>query len=164
MSDPSEILKRRLQAVVDGEQKARGLHFFCQIGATYHAFGMLTLQVSGNGRMLAGWRSEDDERDLYSVQLTESDWVAFYKMLLSHPFWECTPQRRKRRDDRDLNIHVRLSDQQAGTWGGIQFWAEDMKEFPVLDKLMYRIGRIVEAISQGDLPSPDWDEVSSTEE
>ncbi len=163
MSDPSEILKRRLQSVLDGVSDARGLHFFCQIGGTYHDYGMLTLQISGQGKLLLGWRRDDDEQELYSVQLLEQDYLRFYEMLLELPFWECTPPRRTRRDNEELNVHARLSDQSAGTWSGVQFWAQDMKEFPVLRQLMYRIERITMAISQGDIPYPDWDQIELEE-
>ena len=156
MSDPSEILKRRLQAIIDGEEPARGLHFFCQVGGTYHDYGMRTLQVSGQGHVLLGWREGDGERQLYSVQLLERDWKRFYQMLLDLPFWEKSPARRTRRDDDELNIHLRLSDQGAGTWNGLQFWAEDMKDFRVLRDLMYRLDRFSSAVSQGDIPKPDW--------
>ena len=161
MSDPSEILKRRLQSVVDGVAEARGLHFFCQIGGTYHDYGMLTLQVSGEGRLLLGWRRDDDEQELYSLKLQESDWSRFYELLLELPFWECNPARRTRRNDDELNVHIRLSDQVAGTWSGVQFWSQDMSEFSVLERLMHRIERITLAISGGEIPYPNWEEANA---
>lgn len=164
MSDPSAILKRRLRAVVKGDQQARGLHFFCQVGGTYHGYGMMTLQLSGAGKILLGWRRSEEERELFSVQLLERDWRRFYQMLVDHPFWECSPSRRKRRDDTEINIHMRVSDQAAGTWSGLQCWGEDLKEFPDLQELMYRISRFTLALSQGDIPSPDWDALLAKEE
>lgn len=153
MSDPSEILKKRLEAVLDGQQDARGLHFFCQIGGAYHDYGMLTLQVSGPGRILLGWRKDEDS-ELFSVQLLERDQLRFYQMLVELPFWESSPVRRARRDDEEYNIHIRLSDQLAGTWSGLQFWSYDVKEFPVLQDLLYRICKLTQAISQGDIALP----------
>ena len=154
MSDPSEILKRRIQAILDGEQDARGLHFFCQIGGTYHDYGMLTLQLSGMGKILLGWR-RDEERELFSVQLQHQDALKFYRMLVDLPFWELTPARRSRRHNDELNIHLRLSDLVKGTWGGVQFWVDDMQEYPMLRDLMYRINRLSMALSDGEIPAPD---------
>lgn len=154
MSDPSEILKRRIQAILDGEQDARGLHFFCQVGGTYHDYGMLTLQLSGMGKILLGWR-RDEERELFSVQLQHQDALKFYQMLVDLPFWELNPARRSRRHNDELNIHLRLSDLVKGTWGGVQFWVDDMQEYPMLRDLMYRINRLAMALSDGEIPAPD---------
>lgn len=154
MSDPSEILKRRVRAVLDGSLDARGLHFFCQVGGTYHDYGMLTLQLSGMGKVLLGWR-RDDEKELFSVELHERDAMRFYQMLQDLPFWEANPARRTRRHDEEINIHLRLSDLMKGTWGGVQFWVDDMKDFPMLRDLMYRVNRLAMALSDGDIPAPD---------
>ena len=154
MSDPSEILKRRVQAVLDGAQDARGLHFFCQIGGTYHDYGMLTLQVSGAGKVLLGWSRQED-RALFSVVLHERDAMRFYQMLSELPFWEVAPTPRGRLHDEEINIHLRLSDLIKGTWGGVQFWVDDMQEFPVLRDLMYRLNRLAMALSHGEIPPPD---------
>ena len=81
MSDPSEILKRRLRAVIDGTQTPGGLHFFAQIGGPMHELGMTTLQVSGTGAVVLGWR-QDDDRLLYSYVLSNVDQMRFYTMLL----------------------------------------------------------------------------------
>ncbi len=154
MSDPSEILTRRLRDVIAGEQSARGLHFFCQIGGSGHAFGMTTLQISGTGNTLLGWRQED-ERVLFSVKLTAEDQRRFCQMLLEHPFWEL-PQTKRAPRGEELNIHVRLCDQQEGSWHGLQFWEGDLKQVPVLQNLMYRVSRLVRSISDGEVPCPSW--------
>ncbi|MEM1348420.1 MAG: hypothetical protein AAGI01_07700 [Myxococcota bacterium] len=153
MSDPSEILERRLRDVVEDGRDSRGLHFFCQIGGTYHPEGMITVQLSGTGWLLAGWKRQE-EMNLFSLRLSERDHTRLYEVLLEHPFWGLEPARRPRTYDDELNIHVRISDLQAGTWSGIQFWAEDMKEVPLLDDLMYRILRLVWIISDGEIPIP----------
>lgn len=155
MSDPSEILKARLSAVIQGSEDARGLHFFCQIGGPQQDFGMATLQVSGTGATLLGWRRDEDERLLYSFKLSGRDQHRFYQMLLDLPFWECTIQRRSARQE-EMNIHLRLSDQKAGTWSGIQLWHEDVTQFNTLQTLMFRLYRFIASVSDDEIPTPEW--------
>ncbi len=158
MSDPAEILKRRLESLFEGTQSAAGLHFFCQIGGALEESGMTTLQLAGEGWVLVSAKV-GDERDLYSVQLNERDYTRVYEVLLKYAFWEASPQRRPPEDD-EVNIHLRLSDQRLGTWNGLQFWDGDMKEFPVLRELMYRLVRLIHAISKGEVDLPDWEAVA----
>lgn len=154
MSDPAELLEGRLKAVAEGADSPLGLHFFCQIGGTSHPNGMITLQLSASGWALLGWR-QGAERTLFSVQLTEADQRRFYKMLLAFPFWRALPQKRPALQN-EINIHIRISDMRLGTWSGLQFWDGDMKEFPVLREMMYRVCRLVRAISEEEIETPDW--------
>lgn len=151
MSDPFELLERRLKNTVEQQEEPRGLHFFCQIGGSYDALGIVTLQVSGNGRTLLSWRQDDDDEDeednrLWSVQLSAADQIKFYKLLLANPFWRENPARRARRAN-EINIHLRISDQTAGNQNAIQVWSNDLEHNPVLSQLMARISRIMRAVS-----------------
>lgn len=154
MSDPVEIMERRLGAVVDGREDPRGLHFFCQIGGYNHDYGMTTLQVSGTGLVLLGWKDGED-RTLFSVQLADDSHQRFYAMLQEHPFWHITPVRRTRQQD-EMNVHLRLTDQGQATWSGLQFWHTDLDEFSALRELMLRLNRLIEAIAGDDIPRFDW--------
>lgn len=147
VSDPFELLERRLKNSVEQQEDPRGLHFFCQIGGSYDALGIVTLQLSGNGRLLLSWRQEDeDDNMLWSVQLSDSDQKKFYKLLLTHPFWRTNPARRARRPD-EINIHLRISDQHAGNQNAIQFWSNDLLHNPELSQLMVRLSRIMRTLS-----------------
>ncbi len=149
MSDPFELLERRLKSTVEQQEEPRGLHFFCQIGGSYDALGIVTLQVSGNGRTLLSWRKDeedDEDNQLWSVQLSASDQIKFYKLLIAHPFWRENLARRARRAN-EINIHLRFSDQTAGNQNAIQVWSNDLASNPVLSQLMARISRIMRAVS-----------------
>lgn len=154
MSDPSEILKRRLRAVIDGTQTPGGLHFFAQIGGPMHDLGMTTLQVSGTGAVVLGWR-QDEDRLLYSYVLSNVDQVRFYTMLLDLPFWETNTTRRNGKDD-EQNIHIRLSDQEAGTYNGIQCWHTDLDQHPVIGTLLFRLYKLIGGLSDNEIPRPTW--------
>ena len=154
MSDPSEIIERRLKAVVHGGS-AKGLHFFVQIGGAYHTYGMLTLQVSASGWVILGWRKEDDQI-LHSVQLPTRDQLRLYEVMLELPFWRASAPRRPRRDEDELNVHVRLADQVAGTWSGVQFWSQDLPSQPTLQAFMSRMHRLAGAIATPEFPLPPW--------
>ena len=155
VSDPSEIIQNRLLAVIQGEQSAKGLHFFVQVGGAHHDYGMLTLQVSATGWVILGWRLGDDQA-LHSVQLPTRDQMRLYQVMLELPFWSANPLRRPKRHDQELNVHIRLADQAAGTWTGVQFWSEDLPEHPTLQAFMQRISRLAQAIGSPDLPPPPW--------
>ncbi|MBA2663840.1 MAG: hypothetical protein H0U74_16245 [Bradymonadaceae bacterium] len=146
MSDPIEILERRLKSTLTQQQDPRGLHFFCQVGGSYDALGIVTLQISGNGRALLSWRQEDDS-DLWSLQLDPSDMLKFHGLLLANPFWSVTPARRPRQGE-EINVHLRVSDQVAGTYNGIQFWTNDLDAYPVLRQLMTRLSRLMRTLSE----------------
>lgn len=149
MSDPKEILERRLDRAIEDED-TRGLHFFCQIGGRYLDEGMTTLQVNGSGWTLLGWRNDED-RHLYSVELTWPDQKRLYEILRDNPFWEADPARRDREGD-EKNVHLRISDRDAGTYSGLHFWDSEMDSFPQLQRLMDRITELIQNISDGDIP------------
>jgi hypothetical protein len=149
VSDPKEILERRLDKVAE-LQDTCGLHFFCQIGSNDDVRGLTTLQVAGSGGTLLSWRGGDDNK-LFSVQLSQSDLVKLYKILRANPFWDASPARRPGRDG-EVNIHVRLADQAAGTHGSMQFWDGDIDEFPVLGRLMQPLINLMRLIAQDEIP------------
>jgi len=149
VSDPKEILERRLDRAIDREE-TRGLHLFCQIGGRYLEQGMTTLQVNGTGWTLLGWRSDDD-RSVHSVELTWADQKRLYEILRDHPFWEASPARRDRDGD-ETNVHLRISDRDAGTYSGVHFWDTEMESYPVLWRLMNRLTELIQNISDGEIP------------
>lgn len=150
MSDPIEILERRLKAIRDKEQGTEGLHFFCQIGGSNDEMGIITLQISGKGRLLLSWRQDAEDSELWSLQLQDSDCHKLAMLFLEHPFWQASPLRRPRRAQ-ETNIHLRICDQEAGTYNGLQFWSADMDEFPVLRDLMRRLGRLIRTVSEDEI-------------
>ncbi len=151
MSDPIELLERRLERILSGESDAAGIHFFCQIGGRYDDLGITTLQISGSGWALVSWRSED-ETDMYSYQLDERALTRFYEMLLEHPFWRNNVKRRSRNEDIDeVNVHMRLSDQTKGTCNGLQFWTGDLGEHERLGHTLDRIARLIHILTDGEI-------------
>lgn len=149
MSDPKEILVRRLDEAIE-DRDTEGLHFFCQIGGHYADVGMTTLQVNGSGWTLLGWRNEEN-REMFSVELTWADQKRLYEILREHPFWESSPARRDR-EEGETNIHLRLSDRSNGTYSGLHFWDTEMEMFPVLWGLMDRVTELTQNISGGEIP------------
>ena len=154
MSDPIELLERRVQSVVSKKDNTFGLHFFCQIGGRYDERGIITLQVSGSGWSLLSWRQGEDT-DMYSFQLRDEEMKRLYEVCLEHPFWRASPKRRTRKDH-EVNYHFRVSDQAAGTCNGIQFWSDDMEEYPVLSALVVRLLRLIELLSDEEIPTDDF--------
>lgn len=149
MSDPKEILERRLEQVALTED-TRGLHFFCQIGGHDDPLGLTTLQIAGSGWTLLSWK-RGGENELFSVELSEADLVKFYAILRTHPFWDASPSRRKR-DEGETNIHVRFADQSAGTYSALQFWDGDLDEFPVLGHLLAPLVNLIRLIADDEIP------------
>lgn len=149
MSDPKEILEKRLNRAID-ERETRGLHVFCQIGGRYLDDGMTTLQINGTGWTLLGWRNDED-RAMFSVELTWPDQKRLYEILRDYPFWEASPARRDREGE-ETNVHLRISDRDAGTYSGVHFWDSEMDEFPVLWRLMDRLTELIQNVSGGDIP------------
>lgn len=147
MSDPKEILERRLDKVAQ-TRDTYGLHFFCQIGSNADARGLTTLQVAGSGGTLLSWR-RGEESLLFSVQLANEDHVNLFRLLRASPFWDASPARRAP-EEGDSNIHLRFSDQAAGTHGALQFWDSDMDEFPVLARLMKPLIKLMRVIAEDD--------------
>lgn len=151
MSDPIELLERRVQSVVTEKDSTFGLHFFGQFGGRYDERGIITLQVSGSGWALLSWRSSEDT-DMYSFQLREDDMKRLYEVILEHPFWRTSPKRRPRREN-EVNYHFRVSDQAAGTCNSMQFWSDDIEEFPVLRMLVRRVLHLIDALAEGEIPT-----------
>ncbi|QED26492.1 hypothetical protein FRD01_04365 [Microvenator marinus] len=150
MSDPVELIERRVQAVLDGQRSTQGLHLFCQIGGrglSGQDGGITTLQISGSGWALVGWRDGDDA-EMFSHQLSDADMRKIYGLLMRFPFWTASPRKRER-EENELNIHVRISDQEKGISHGIQFYSDDAEEFPILKDLMQRIDSLISALSEG---------------
>lgn len=151
VSDPIEILERRLRNVLEEKDDARGLHFFCQIGGNYDDLGIVTLQLSGSGWVLISWSQGEEESELFSVQLRAEDVSKFHGVLLAHPYWSVSPARRARRGD-ETNIHLRLSDQKAGTYNFMQCWSGDLEQYPVLRQLMRRVSRFIDLVTEEQIP------------
>lgn len=149
MSDPIELIERRIQAVLDGEKSTRGLHLFCQIGGKRDDSGITTLQISGSGWALVSWRLDDDTQ-MYSYQLTNADMRRLYGMLMRFPFWSITPARREGQRE-ESNVHLRISDQEKGISHGVQFFTGDLAQSPLLRDLMERIGSLVKVLSEGSI-------------
>ncbi len=154
MSDPIEILERRLNAVLDQEASTKGLHFFCQIGGHDTDLGIITLQVSGSGNALLSWRHDYENVDLWSLRFTDEDYHQFLRLFLTHRFWTLNPSRRDREGD-ELNVHLRVSAQDVGTYEGIQFWSDDMDEYRVLRKLITPLGKLIQNISHEEITDDD---------
>ena len=155
MSDPIEILERRLISVRDQEQEPSGLHFFCQIGGRNDELGIITLQVSGQGRLLLSWRQDEDESELWSLQLLDEDCRKLAALFLEYPFWNASVPRRPRKGQ-ETNFHLRICDHEAGNYNGVQFWSGDMDDFPVLRDLMRRLGRLIRKVSGDEI---SWNEL-----
>jgi hypothetical protein len=154
VSDPNELLERRLRQALDakGDEKAtRGLHLFCQIGGQYEELGMTTLQISSSGWTLLGWRSRDDKRTLRSVELQWADQAQLYRTILEYPFWEASPARRDREGE-ETNVHLRLSDRKKAIYSAVHFWDTEMQQFPHLKPLMKIVCDLIDGIGGGDIP------------
>lgn len=158
MSDPIEILERRLKAVLREQSTTRGLHFFCQLGGYDDELGIVTLQISGSGQVLLSWRRGPDDIELWTQRFSDEDYHQFIRLFMTHPFWTANPARRGRDED-ETNIHIRISAQDVGTYQGVQFWSDDMAEFPVLRKLLVPLMKLVQNISRDTLTEDDLDKI-----
>ena len=158
MSDPIEILERRLKAVLDHQATTRGLHFFCQLGGYDDDLGIVTLQVSGSGKLLLSWRHGPDDIDLWNMTFTDEDYYQFIRLFMTYPFWSASPPRRGREGE-EMNIHMRISAQDIGTHQGLQIWSSDLKEYPVVQKLLTPLMKLVQNITHEELTDEDLDRV-----
>jgi hypothetical protein len=149
VSDPKEILERRLQNVATRDE-TRGLHFFCQIGGHDDELGMTTLQISGSGYTLLSWK-QTGESELFHVELSADDMAKFYGILVEHPFWDASPTRRKR-EEGETNVHIRFADQAKGLYSMVQFWSDDIEDFPVLGRLLDRVIHVIRVVSEDSIP------------
>lgn len=156
MSDPIEILERRLKAVLDQKAATRGLHFFCQIGGYDDELGIITLQVSGSGQVLLSWRTNPDDVDLWTLQFTDEDYHQFIRLFMTYRFWMTSPPRRGRDGD-ELNVHLRVSAQDVGTYKGVQFWSGDLEDYRVLRRLVTPLGKLIQNISRDAITDADLD-------
>ncbi len=147
MSDPIEILERRLKAVLGRESTTQSLHFFCQLGGFDDELGIITLQVSGSGKVLLSWRTSPEDVELWSLQFTEEDYRQFIRLFLTYPYWNHAPPRRGRDDD-ETNIHLRISAQDVGTYQGAQFWSGDLEQNRMLRMLVTPLCKLIQNISR----------------
>ncbi len=154
MSDPKEILERRLKAVLNNNAATRGLHFFCQLGGYNQDLGIITFQVSGSGQALLSWRHSPDDVDLWTLQFTEQDYHQFIRLFMTYPFWTVTPPRRTR-EEGEINVHIRVSAQDVGTYQGIQFWSGHLDDYRVLRKLVTPLCKLMQNISYETITDED---------
>ncbi len=152
MSEPIEVLLKRLTAIARGRETSKGFHFFFQMGdASWHR-GVITLQISGSGWTLLSQRTSDKaEGDrLYSAYLSTRDVRALVRILLENPFWELETGRWERREN-ETNIHFRLADTgEAFAWN-LQIWSGEASAQPGLAKLLDIIRAVVSTVSEGEL-------------
>lgn len=153
MSDPIEILERRLRAVLDRDASTQSLHFFFQLGGFDDDLGIITLQVSGSGNLLLSWRTSPDDVELWTLQFTDADYDQFIRLFLSYPFWKHAPARRGR-EEGETNIHLRISAQDVGTYQGAQFWSGDLEQSRTLRTLVTPLCKLIINISRDEI-SPD---------
>ncbi len=155
MSEPVEILIKRMTAIVRGRESAKGFHFFCQIGDKSWDKGVTTLQISGTGWTLLSRHAINDEGEeiedmLFSVYLSARDVRALVRILLDHPFWEFDTSRWERKGE-ETNIHLRVADTgKAFAWGA-QYWSSELDRQPRVRALMSTINLIVKTVSEGQI-------------
>lgn len=155
MSEPIEVLIKRLNSIAHGREAAKGFHFFCQVGSAGWPQGVLTLQISGTGWTLLSHRffEEDNPEEidqLYSVYLSGRDIRAFIRLLIKHPFWEFDASRWDC-EDGETNVHLRLADTGQGFAWGVQLWSRELERQPDAEALMQLINFIIDTVSDGEL-------------
>jgi hypothetical protein len=156
VSDPEELLERRLRQVIE-EEDSTGVHFFCQLGGRDDKLGMTTLQVSGSsGWTILGWR-RGDEQKMFNYRLDWDIRQHFYQMIAEHPFWGRSPTNRSGEGE-ESNIHYRMSFQDDALYDAVHFWQNDMFAYPNLHELTRRIVSFINAISEEELPLIQCDE------
>lgn len=155
MSEPIEVLIKRLTSIVRGRETAKGFHFFCQFGGKDWDEGVVTLQMSGTGWTLLSHRifdehGEEQDSTLYSVYLSARDMRAFVRILMEQPFWEFDTSRWEREGE-ETNIHIRLADTGKAFAWGVQFWSGEMERQPSVSELMNTINLIIKTVSDDEL-------------
>ncbi len=154
MSEPIEVLLKRLTAIKNAREGAKGFHFFCQIGSEDWPEGTLTLQISGTGWVLLSHRPQgqldDAEDEIYSVYLATRDVRAFVRVLMEQPFWEFDVSRWER-EEHETNIHIRLADTGKGFAWGAQFWSNELQRQTTIRSLMSTLNLIVKTVSDSNL-------------
>lgn len=149
MSEPIEVLNKRLASIVRGRETPKGFHFFCQIGSETWKGGMITIQISGTGWVLASARDEgaaEGESDLFSRYLSTRDLRAFVKVLQKHPFWKLDDSRWEPEDD-ETNIHFRLMDTSKGFAWDTQIWSGERDRQSDLHELLKVVDLILYTVS-----------------
>jgi hypothetical protein len=154
VSEPIEVLEKRLTAISHGRETPKGFHFFCQVGARGWSGGVVTLQVSGTGWTLVSHRGPLSEEDdiLYSVYLAQRDVRALARKLLEHPFWKIDTSRWEQQEG-ETNIHLRLADTgQAFAWS-VQLWSGERRKQRLLNENLRLVEEIVKAVSGNQIRS-----------
>lgn len=153
MSEPIEVLLKRLTSIARGRETPKGFHFFCQIGSAGWSGGVTTLQCSGTGWVLLSHRPPNsppsDEDELYSCYISTRDLRALVKVLMEHPFWEFKTDRWESNDDDETNIHLRLMDTGRGFAWDTQIWSGEREKQHHLDRLLQTVNLIVTTVSEG---------------
>lgn len=151
MSDPVELLESRIKKAISGTSEFTGLHYFCQLGTQQNSRGITTLQLSGSGRALLSWR-QDEGSNIFTYVMTHQEMKDFYALLHENPFWRQKPKRRASKED-EVNVHMKISDNDLGTYNGVQFWSDDLGEFPVLSKLVQQMEKLFSVLSDSEIPT-----------
>jgi hypothetical protein len=152
-SEPIEVLQKRLMAISRGHESARGFHFFCQVGSAQGQQGVTTLQMSGTGWTLVGYRSRQPDKPddrLYSVYLSARDLRAFARALLKHPFWELDNSRQDRRPH-ETNIHLRVADTSKAFAWSMQLWSGERERQLHLRELLKILNIIIETTGESQV-------------
>jgi hypothetical protein len=154
VSEPIEVLEKRLTAISHGRETAKGFHFFCQAGARGWEGGVVTLQISGTGWTLVSQRAPGSEEDdsLYSVYLAQRDLRALSRKLLEQPFWKLDTSRWEPTED-ETNIHLRIADTgRAFAWSA-QLWSGERRRQRILKENLTLVQTIVTMVSEGEIQS-----------
>lgn len=153
MSEPIEVILKRLTAIQRGRETAKGFHFFCQVGGARWKYGVTTLQISGTGWVLASWRpqgAEPSEDQLYSAYISTRDLRAFVKRMLDYPFWEMDTARWERRDD-ECNIHLRLADTGKAFARDLQVWSDERQRQKTLREILALVDLVLRTVSNDEV-------------
>ncbi len=153
MSEPIEVLLKRLTAIHRGRETAKGFHFFCQVGGAHWKHGVTTLQLSGTGWVLASWRAgeaEQEDENLYSAYISTRDLRAFVKRLMDSPFWEMDQSRWERVAD-ETNIHLRLADTGKGFAWDVQVWSDERRKQRNLRDTLALVDLVLRTVSDGEV-------------
>ena len=137
MSEPIEVLHKRLMSISRGRETAKGFHFFCQIGSETWKGGLITLQISGTGWVLLSYRAfkaPPESSELHSCYLSTRDLRAFIQIVHKHPFWEFDTSRWDP-EPNETNIHFRLMDTARGSPGTLRSGARSVSDSPGLPSL-----------------------------
>lgn len=151
VSEPVEVLLKRLTAISRGRETPRGFHFFCQIGSAQWHAGVTTLQISGTGWVLVSHRphgAADFEDQLYSCYMSTRDLRAVVTVVLENPFWDLDTSRWDPEGE-ETNVHMRLMDTGRGFAWDTQIWSGERKRQGHFDRLLRTLELIVDTASEG---------------